>query len=189
MSDTNAYFNVDHTFNAYLEPWPTDHPLATESELMAMLPVGLQLISQVKALEASCLVQLRHLDDEAKSVVDYLKLQSKKIDLVLQHVIEQQQQQGECYKGVSFGGSGLRLVSPTVIDKQHYKVTLHIREELVSILCIAHVDTITEQDDGLYRIDLSFSQIIEADVEQLVKASLSVQQKQLRQRKQRNHQS
>ncbi|WP_394202226.1 hypothetical protein [Shewanella waksmanii] len=186
MSDTNAYFNVDHTFNAYLEAWPEDQPLATESELMAMLPVGLQLISQVKSLEASCMVQLRNLDDEAKSVVDYMKLQSKKIDLVLQYVIEQQQQQGTRYQGVSFGGSGFRLICDQPLNKQHYKVSLHIRNELISILCFAQVDTVISLEDGRYQIDLSYSQIIDSDVEQLVKASLSVQQKQLRQRKQRN---
>lgn len=56
--------------------------------LRSMQSLGIQLLSEVKTLEANCLLQLRHLDNDAKAVVDFLKLQSRKVDLVLQHVLE-----------------------------------------------------------------------------------------------------
>ncbi|WP_076409916.1 hypothetical protein [Shewanella sp. UCD-KL12] len=189
FKDSSPYFSVQHGFTAYLSLWPKAHALPTEQELRAMLPTGLLLINEVKSLEADCLLQLRHLDDEAKSVVDFLKLQSRKIDLVLQHVLEREQHEGEHFQGRYFGGSGLRLFNNQTLDIDDvFKITLHIKEELVALLCFAKVIATEPADsdkggDSGFLIDFEFVQILETDVEQLVKASLSVQQKQLKLRK------
>jgi len=194
FTDSTPYFSVTHDFTVYLTPWPDDAPLPSESELKFMLPTGLLLISDVKALEADCLMQLRHFDDEAKSIVDYLKLQSRKIDLVLQHVIEQELHEGEQHHGLSFGGSGIRIIGNAELEVgNQYKITLHIKEELIALLCFVEVSSnqVADGNDGAnndadsarYITDLAFTQILETDVEQLVKASLSVQQKHLKNRK------
>jgi len=199
FTDTNPYFSVPHPFTAYLSLWDENQPLPSEMALRSMQSLGIQLLSEVKALEASCLLQLRHLDNEAKVVVDFLKLQSRKVDLVLQHVLEKEVQEGDKFSGCQFGGSGIRLNSREALPLgRQYKVTLFIHEELVAILCFAKVTACLVsqegQSDGLqvqspnaalpYLVDLEFSQILDADVEQLVKASLNVQQKQLKLRKQ-----
>lgn len=199
FTDTNPYFSVPHPFTAYLSLWDENQPLPSEMALRSMQSLGIQLLSEVKALEASCLLQLRHLDNEAKVVVDFLKLQSRKVDLVLQHVLEKEVQEGEKFSGCQFGGSGIRLMNSEALPLgRQYKVTLFIHEELVAILCFAKVTACLVsqegQSDGLqvqspnaalpYLVDLEFSQILDADVEQLVKASLNVQQKQLKLRKQ-----
>ncbi len=191
--DTNPYFSVPHAFTAYLSPWDENQPLPNEIALRSMQSLGIQLLSEVKALEASCLLQLRHLDNEAKVVVDFLKLQSRKVDLVLQHVLEKEEQEGDKFSGCQFGGSGIRVISNSALPLgRHYKITLFIHEELVAILCFAKVTACqlsqesapdSETQAPQYLIDLEFSQILDSDVEQLVKASLNVQQKQLRLRK------
>lgn len=72
-------------------------------------------------------------------------------------------------------------------------MTLFIHEELVAILCFAKVTACLVSQEGQsdgpqaplhnaaspYLVDLEFSQILDADVEQLVKASLNVQQNNL----------
>ncbi len=152
-----------------------------------MQSVGLKLMSEVKSLEAGCMLQLRHLDNETKVVVDYLKLQSRKIDLVLQHVLETETQEGQGYQGSQFGGSGLRILSDKPMAcGDRFKLNLYIREELIAILAMVEVTQTKENQDNSYSIDLSFIQILDSDVEQLVKASLNVQQKQLRARKQQS---
>lgn len=169
-----------------------------------MQSLGIQLLSEVKTLEANCLLQLRHLDNDAKAVVDFLKLQSRKVDLVLQHVLEKETQEGEKCIGSQFGGSGLRLFTPSALTiGTHYKITLFIHDELVAILCFGKVvatqpitavqsqnnehnisaESAAKPSDAQWQADVEFSQILEADVEQLVKASLNVQQKQLKLRK------
>ena len=197
FTDTNPYFSVPHPFTAYLSLWDENQPLPSEMALRSMQSLGIQLLSEVKALEASCLLQLRHLDNEAKVVVDFLKLQSRKVDLVLQHVLEKEVQEGEKFSGCQFGGSGIRLMSKEALPLgRQYKVTLFIHEELVAILCFAKVTACLVSQEGQsdgqvqstnaalpYLVDLEFSQILDADVEQLVKASLNVQQKQLKLRK------
>ena len=199
FTDTNPYFSVPHPFTAYLSLWDENQPLPSEMALRSMQSLGIQLLSEVKALEASCLLQLRHLDNEAKVVVDFLKLQSRKVDLVLQHVLEKEVQEGDKFSGCQFGGSGIRLmISEALPLGRQYKVTLFIHEELVAILCFAKVTACLVSQEGQfdgqhvqnpnaaspYLVDLEFSQILDADVEQLVKASLNVQQKQLKLRKQ-----
>ncbi|WP_198783267.1 hypothetical protein [Shewanella putrefaciens] len=193
FTDSNPYFSVPHPFTAYLSPWPQNQPLPSEIALRSMQSLGIQLLSEVKELEASCLLQLRHLDNEAKVVVDFLKLQSRKVDLVLQHVLEKEVQDGDKLLGCQFGGSGIRLISPTPLPLgEHFKTTLFIHDELIAILCFVkvlanHLDTTHQPADPSapeqYFIDLEFSKILDADVEQLVKASLTVQQKQLKLRK------
>ncbi|GGI76142.1 hypothetical protein [Shewanella gelidii] len=183
-NDDNSYFSVPHRFNAYLSPFAEDAKIPSEDELKEMQSLGLKLISEVKTQEASCLLQLRQFDNEAKAVVDYLKLQSRKIDLVLQYVIESESQSGTRYQGTQFGGSGLRIESPAPIPVGHrFKLSLYMREELVAILCIVAVYDCQQTENG-YAVDLNFLQILDADVELLVKASLNVQQKQLKARKQ-----
>ena len=186
FTDPNPYFSVPHPFTVYLNDWPSDAALPSELELKAMQSIGLQLLSEVKSLEASCLVQLRHLDNDAKSVMEYLRLQSRKIDLVLQHVLESETQEGDKYSGIKFGGSGIEFLSSAPFETgKTFKTTLYIRDELVAILCMAQVSQCVPNPDNAhqYLVELSFSQIIDEDVEHLVKASLSVQQKLLKQRK------
>ncbi|MGL5728770.1 MAG: hypothetical protein ACRCYD_13095 [Plesiomonas sp.] len=189
FTDSNPYFSVSHAFTAYLSPWPQNHPLPTDIALRSMQSVGIQLLSDVKELEASCLLQLRHLDHDAKAIVDFLKLQSRKVDLVLQHVLEQETQEGDKFSGCQFGGSGIRLLSPSPLPLgSPFKTTLFIHDELIAILCFVkvmanHLDTTALSGAAQYYVDLEFSQILEGDVEQLVKASLNVQQKQLKLRK------
>jgi len=190
LTESTPYFSVTHDFTAYLTQWPDDSPLPSESQLRSMLPTGLLLISDVKALEADCLMQLRQFDDEAKAIIDYLKLQSRKIDLVLQHVIEQEQREGEQHRGVSFGGSGIRIMGNAALEVgKHYKISLHIKEELIALLCFVKVssnqaaDASDDSAKNQFITDLEFTQILDSDVEQLVKASLSIQQKYLKYRK------
>ncbi|MGS0679848.1 hypothetical protein ACVBIL_01685 [Shewanella sp. 125m-7] len=194
LTDSTAYFSINHPFDVYLSPWDSAKPLPSTAQLAMMLPTSLQLISDVKALESDCLIQLRHFDDEAKTIVEFLKLQSRKIDMVLQHVMAKEEYEGTLYKGSYFGGSGITLVSAAPIELgQIFQVTLHIKEELVALLCLAKVksctlleadaETTSQATAAQYACELSFSVIQDSDVEQLVKASLSIQQKQLKLRK------
>ncbi|MCL1095003.1 hypothetical protein [Shewanella kaireitica] len=190
LNDSSAYFSINHPFDAYLQAWDNNLPLPTLAQLSLMLPPSLQLISDIKSLESDCLLQLRHLDDEAKTVVEFLKLQSRKIDMVLQHVIGKEEYDGDRYAGSHFGGSSITVTSSEELPLgSDFKVSLHIKEELVALICFAKVQScslINNEDDNSpksFSIQLTYSVIQDADVEQLVKASLSLQQKQLKLRK------
>lgn len=190
IPDSNSYFSVPHNFNAYLSPWDTAQGLPTEDELKDMQSVGLKLLTEVKSLEANCLLQLRNLDNDAKAVVDFLKLQSRKVDLVLQHVLEKEVQEGQQVKGNQFGGSGISITSSFALNVgEYHKTHIYLHTEVVALMCICQVIECTPIDknddlDTLWHCQLEFSQILEDDIEQLVKASLAVQQKMLKKRKQ-----
>ncbi|KFZ35986.1 hypothetical protein HR45_18920 [Shewanella mangrovi] len=185
-TDSNAYFSVLHPFDAYLSRWPSDQPLPSDEQLHGMKSKGMQLISEVKALEGSYMMQLRHLGDDARTIADYMKLQSRKIDLVLQHLLEQELKEGVQCQGLQFGGSNFRVNSNEPFQPgEQVKATLFIREEVLSILCFAsvldcHADP---QQPGHYIVELAYSVINDTEVEHLVKASLNIQQKQLQLRK------
>ncbi|WP_417761128.1 hypothetical protein [Shewanella sp.] len=185
-TDSNAYFSVLHPFDAYLSLWPAGKALPSEDELHRLKSKGMQLISEVKALEGSYMLQLRHLGDDARAIADYMKLQSRKIDLVLQHLLEQETKDGVHCTGLQFGGSNCQVHSDQPFEvHQLVKLTLFIREEVLSILCFAEVIDcrIDPDNQAAYLVDLAYRVINDAEVEQLVKASLNIQQKQLQQRK------
>ncbi|MFQ6371421.1 hypothetical protein [Shewanella sp. YIC-542] len=187
--ESSAYFSVPHPFDAYVSLWPKDQPLPDETLLQSMKSKGMQLMSEVKALEGNCLIHLRQMGDDGRAIVEYLKLQSRKIDLVLQHLLEQEARDGEHCIGLQFGGSGVRLKSAQSLARgQQVKLLLFVREEILSVLCLAQVSDCREDPDepGCFLLDLQFSVITDAEVEQLVKASLVVQQKQLKHRKTNN---
>jgi hypothetical protein len=197
---------VSHEFNVYLEQWDKRLPLPNDDQLRQMQSTGLKLLSEVKALEANCLLQLRQLDSETKAIVDFLKLQSRKVDLVLQHVIEKESQAGVQYQGYKFGGSGLSIVSDNRFNVGDvFKAHIYLHNEVVAVLCICEVlqsslqpapstanestsaEIATDEIAPLWQTELAFNQILDEDVEQLVKASLTVQQKMLKLRKQQRN--
>ena len=182
IDDSTEYFSVPHKFKAYLKPLAQGTELPSLSKLQNMQSIGLQLLSEVKAVESSSLSQLRALESDTKAVVDYLKLQSKKIDLILQYVLESEHQDGIEVQGTKFGGGNIEVITDFEPEiGQHFEVTLFIRDELVALLAIGTV-TSAEQADDEWKVELNFSRILETDVEVLVKASLSVQQKFLKAR-------
>ncbi|UCX04538.1 hypothetical protein [Shewanella glacialimarina] len=199
INDSNSYFSVPHQFNVYLSPWDKQRPIPDDTQLRQMQSTGLKLLSEVKALESNCLLQLRQLDSATQSIVEFLKLQSRKVDLVLQHVLEKEAQAGVQYQGHQFGGSGLSLFSDKQMDiGSIFSCHIYLHAEVVAVLCICEVTGSYPADkeeaiapnnpatieQALWQTDLAFIQILDEDVEQLVKASLTVQQKMLKLRKQ-----
>ncbi|MGL4473883.1 MAG: hypothetical protein ACRCT7_05410 [Shewanella sp.] len=185
MSEEHLFFSVASRFNVYLLPWTETLP--DDGALKQMQSPSVQLISQAKALEASCMAQLRQMELESKAIIDYLKVQARKVDLVLQYVLEQQIKDGDCFQGSHFGGSGLTIMSLYPMNVgEFFRTTFSVQEELIAILCITHVESCTPIDDlpDHWQIKLSFERILHEDVEQLVQASLRLQQKQLQLRRQ-----
>ncbi|BDM63960.1 hypothetical protein NFHSH190041_14120 [Shewanella sp. NFH-SH190041] len=183
ISRDSSYFTVPYQFSAFLSPWP-NNALPSDEQLEALKSPGLKLVGEVKLLEAQCLHYLRNLDNDAKAVVDFMKLQSRKVDLVLHYLLEQQAHQGQKAQGDSFGGSGMTVITAEPLQPDtRWQTTLYVQEELLCVLCIAQVKHCVPCDDG-HLSELDFIAISDADVEQLVQASLRIQQKQLRARKQ-----
>lgn len=182
MTTHDLYFSVQHHFNLYLLPWDSQQTIPDENQLKTLQSAGLSLVNEVKQLENNCLMQLRQLEIDAKAIVDYLKLQSKKIDLVLQFMLEQENHQGSQYQGIEFGGSGFKFISDTPFEiGALFTTSVFLRDEIISLRCITEVSGSSIQDN-LYHTQLSFVAIQDTDIEQLVQASLRVQQKMLKQR-------
>ena len=198
INDSNSYFSVSHEFNVYLNAWDKQDPIPDDNQLRQMQSTGLKLLSEVKALEANCLMQIRQLESETKSIVEFLKLQSRKVDLVLQHVLEKETQTGQQYQGLQFGGSGLTIVSDTPIEVGSiFSCHIYLHAEVVAVLCMCeviaakqvNVETVAPDVSATpsWHIELAYTQILDEDIEQLVKASLNVQQKMLKLRKQQRN--
>ena len=183
IDESSPYFSVPHKFKAYLKPRSGNSELPSLEILQELQSVGLQLLSEVKAVESSSLTQLRALENDTKSVVDYLKLQSKKIDLILQYVLENEHQDGIKTQGVKFGGGGIEIITDFEAQVgEHFEATIFIRDELVAVLAIVTVKSCTQEENNHWKLELNFSRILDSDIEALVKASLGVQQKMLRSR-------
>lgn len=182
MLKDNTYFSVAHPFVVYLEPWEASQGFPEPENIKHLQSIGLKLVNEVKEVESNCLLQVRKMENDAKSIVDYLNLQSRKIDLVLYFMLEQEVRHGQSCSGTHFGGSGFHVKSNTALQKDSYfKANIFIRDELVNLICIAKVtDCNKTEKNPDYEVSFDFKVILSTDIEQLVQASLRVQQRLLK---------
>lgn len=181
ITNDNSYFSVPHAFTVYLESW-SEKNLPDDDQLKAMHTTGLKLINEVKELEQQSISQIKQFN-EAGAVLDYLQIHAKKIDLVLQYLLEQQPHKGKKFQGQGFGGSRFDIITSSPMKLNSLvKSTLYIREELISVFCISRVISNVEQGNH-FITNLEYASILDTDIEQLVQASLHIQQKQIKSRK------
>jgi len=190
MQDNDqSFFSVPMEFEVLLDLIDENALWLDDDKLEQAMPDAFRLMTQVADLESRCLPLLKGLEENAKALADYLTLQSQKIDLVLHHHLSQDHRNHQKAGGVSFGGSGvsIRLVTP-LEQGQGVAMRVFIPEQQVAIYAHGEVQQLHQGEHGTVA-DISFTSIREVDQDRLVRASLHVQQKLLRERAQRHRQT
>ncbi|SHI14306.1 hypothetical protein [Ferrimonas marina] len=180
----DAFFSVASQFEVLLDPIEPDRLWLEPEALRASMPSAFQLMSQVSDLEQHCLPLLKGLEQHAQGLAEYLTLQSQKIDLVLQHQLAQDPNARWRAQGLRFGGSGVSVVVPEPLPQgTALAMRLFLPKEQVAAYAHGEVQQCSPNELGMVA-EIHFSAILEADQERLVRASLLVQQRHLRQRAQ-----
>lgn len=185
----HAFFTIQHALRVNMKCLGSDYALPPHDKIVDHMPYAFKIASEISSIEASALRPLRNLGEHAKELAEFLNFQSKKIDLMMSYILQQQDEQPHRYVTHEFGGGGLTLVSQDAVEVGEItEVKIFLTEESAGVFCFAEVIR-CEPVDQQFHVSLIFSRIREQDQELLVRASLHVQTLKLRARAKQQEQT
>lgn len=178
----HEFFTIKHAIKVNLKPLEKDFLLPDTEAMLENMPYAFRMAGELSSIESQALRPLRHLSEHAAELADFLNHQSRKIDLMMSYILQQQDDQNLRYETFEFGGGGVTIVSDSGMELGiQTELKLFLVEEASAVFCYAEVIACHERDDK-YHISLIFTRIREEDQELLVRASLHQQTLQLRKR-------
>jgi Tfp pilus assembly protein PilZ len=182
LEQFHEFFSITHSIKVSMQPLDPSFVLPDVEYLVDHMPYAFQVASEASELDVKALRPLRNLGAHASELVDFLNHQSRKIDLMMSLILQQEEDPKFAYQSYKFGGGGVILVCTEAMKiGQRVELKLFIKEESSAIFCFGEVITCQAQDDQ-YHVSLIFTRIREQDQDLLVRASLHLQQANLKKR-------
>jgi len=179
----NEYFQLEHEIQVNVKQGGSWETLPSYDSFERNIPVPFKMASEMKGLEQTMLRPLRQLGDVIEPLADYLKAQSRKIDLMMTYILQAEDEKDLQFVTQSYGGGGFTFTSeqPFTID-DWLVCKLFFDEEAAAVFCYGKlVESVANTDDEhtSYVNTVIFQHIREEDQEVVVRASLHQQSKQL----------
>lgn len=183
------FFMIKHDIPVNLSVLDINFILPDIDDLHNHMPYTFQVASELAEIESKALRPLRNLGEHAVELADFLNHQSRKIDLMMSLILQQQSAPDERFHSVQFGGGGITIQTHMEIQtSEKIELKIFLREEASAIFCYGEViacepqiSTCKESKDT-YHTSLIFTRIRDEDQDLLVKASLHLQAASLRKR-------
>ena len=183
LSEFEAYFQIDESIRVNLLMVDDEQVPRSQLALEDDIPALFKLANEVSELEQSSLRPLRNLGDVAQELAAFLQAQSRKIDLIMTHILASEQAQDSAVECDSYGGGGIRFTSSEVHSiGQKFRAKLFLHHEASAVYCYTEVVAVKKIDHNHYQYKLLFVSIRNADQELIVRASLHAQTRQLKKR-------
>lgn len=185
LADFELYFQIDESNRVNL--FAVDNTAVPKSlaELDADIPPLFKLANEVSSLEQSALGPLRNLGDIAPELTLFLQAQSRKIDLIMSHILASEQAEDNTIYCDSYGGGGIKFTSEHLYTLgQTFRTKLFLQHEASAVYCYSEVVAIEKKENDHYQYTLLFVSIRDGDQELVVRASLHAQTRQLKKRQQ-----
>lgn len=185
LTEFEQYFQIDESNRVNLFAVDDNKVPTTLAQLEADIPPLFKLANEVSELEQSSLRPLRNLGDLAQELVVFLQAQSRKIDLIMSHILASEQPEDNAMYCDSYGGGGVKLTDTKAYSiGQAFRTKLFLQHEASAIYCYTEVVAVNKVDDEHYQYTLLFKAIRDTDQELVVRASLHAQTRQLKKRQQ-----
>ncbi|MEQ3514320.1 PilZ domain-containing protein [Pseudoalteromonas sp. BZB3] len=177
----SAYFQVEEANQVNLFAVEESEVPQTKQALDLSIPPLFRLANEVNELDVNALRPLRNLGDVASQLAEYLKAQSRKIDLIMSHILSTEQPDDTNQYCDSYGGGGLKVTcaSPFSVS-QNLRTKIFLNHEASAIYCYTQVIEVEYLSENQYQHTLAFVQIRDDDQELMVRASLHAQTRQLK---------
>ncbi|CAM3841183.1 PilZ domain-containing protein [Rheinheimera salexigens] len=173
------YFSVEHRININIQP--ITEALPDIAQLENAIPEAFLLSSQSSELNMSALRSLNRLGELAEELANYLQQQAKKMDLLLQYVLRQQDIAEQRFYSLHYGGSGCCYLAQSPLPVlQAVEIRLFLPNNEGAVFCFGQVLSCQQVADN-WQIKVVFTRIREQDRELIVRASLHQQSKLLKQ--------
>ncbi|MFT6786928.1 MAG: hypothetical protein ACJAVX_000271 [Pseudoalteromonas rhizosphaerae] len=190
LTEFEQYFQIDESNRVNLFAVDDSKVPTTLAQLEADIPPLFKLANEVSELEQSSLRPLRSLGDLAQELAVFLQAQSRKIDLIMSHILASEQPEDNAIYCDSYGGGGVKLTDTKVYSiGQAFRTKLFLQHEASAIYCYTEVVAVNKIDDEYYQYTLLFKAIRDTDQELVVRASLHAQTRQLKKRQLLQHES
>ncbi|WMN60110.1 PilZ domain-containing protein [Pseudoalteromonas xiamenensis] len=177
-----SFFQIEESNRVNLYPVAKHEVPLTQDELEASIPALFRLANEVNELNISVLRPLRSLGDVAEQLAVYLQAQSRKIDLIMSHILSTEQSDDDTVNCDSYGGGGIKITLDQDFELgQHFRTKIFLYSEAAAIFCFTEVIAKAQTDKGT-QYTLLFSKIRDTDQELIVRASLHAQTRQLKKR-------
>lgn len=183
LTEFEQYFQIDESIRVNLFAVEPAQVPATLAELEADIPALFKLANEVSELEQSSLRPLRNLGDTAQELASFLQAQSRKIDLIMSHILASEQPEDNAMYCDSYGGGGVKFTTHENYPLgQFFRTKLFLQYEASAVYCYTEVIAIDKLDDNKHQYTLLFKAIRDSDQELIVRASLHAQTRQLKKR-------
>ncbi len=182
LAQFNEFFSIKHTFNINIAPLNNAH--VTYEDFLSLMPAPFKLANDIITLDQAALAPLQALSGVAGQLVQYLNHQAQKIDLLVGHIISEQDSIENRSDGVAFGGGGIEFSHNTSFNQGDIvELKIFLSHENCAIYCHGEIISSENQNDSSdnYLHKVIFHHIREEDREILVRASLHIQSRQLQQ--------
>ena len=190
------YFQLEHEIAVNVKEGGDWKTIPDMDKFDAMIPTAYKIASEMQGLEQSMLRPLRQLGDAIEPLAEYLKAQSRKIDLMMSYVLQSQDEDDLKFQTTSYGGGGFVFQSEQSFKLNNWiQCKLFFNEDAAAVFCLAKVveiETVTPSQnefDGKaeenktpttsYIYKVVFHRIRDEDREVVVRASLHQQSKML----------
>ncbi len=175
-----SFFLINHPTKVNISVIDSKQATQSMEEFESEMPYAFRIASELSEIESQALKPLRSMGEKLEGLVNYLQLQSRKIDLMMSYILIQQDDENKRAEALKFGGGGLIVshTSPIKIGVA-VEVKVFLDKEATAIFCLAEVIDVEVIDD-LYHVSYVYTHIRDQDQELLVRASLHLQTSQLR---------
>ncbi|ABG40247.1 conserved hypothetical protein [Paraglaciecola sp. T6c] len=178
----NEFFTIEHAIRVNFKAVAAGFTLPDVDDLGEHMPYAFRVASEATAIDAQALRPLRNMGEHAVELANFLNAQSRKIDLLMSLVLQQQDDPSLAYESVKFGGGGIIVKCDEAYEpEQIVELKLFLKEEASAIFCYGEVIE-CQQAGAQYHVSLIYNCIREEDQDLLVRASLHLQTAQLRKR-------
>ena len=185
LTEFEQYFQIAESNRVNLFAVDKHNVPQSPAQLEADIPPLFKLANEVSELEQSSLRPLRNLGDIAQELAVFLQAQSRKIDLIMSHILASEQPEDNALYCDSYGGGGVKLTSSEVYSLgQTFRTKLFLQHEASAVYCYTEVVAMEKLENEQYQYTLLFIAIRDSDQELVVRASLHAQTRQLKKRQQ-----
>ena len=172
------YFSVEHKIS--INATVLHSPLPDESQLDNAIPAAFLMASESSSLNNAALRSLHRLGELADELAHYLQQQARKIDLLLQYILQQQDSQQHRYYTLSYGGSGCCFLSDTEFTPlQVLELKIFLDNNDGAVFGYGQVLS-CEPSGTQWQVKAVFNRMREEDRELIVRASLHQQSRLLK---------
>ena len=180
---SEQFFSVVHSLPINVEPLGDTFVLPSLEAMEQELPEPFRIAGAITHIDLSTARQLRNIDEDLGLLVDVLNLQSNKINMLLSYLLSQLDDPTTRFQTVTIGGSKLSFIitRPGLQMNQFLRLKLFLQDEASAIYCYGQITALEPVPDG-HRVEVSYVRIRPEDQELLVRSSLHIQSRQLKQR-------